>query len=68
MTKHEEIFQNTVKPALNGYLKIAKTKALKTRGSLVEVKSITECSIGANCNTFDLHYAIIGLENIFFVY
>ena len=29
----------------------------------MQVKSIAECSQGAFCNTFDLHYAIIGLEN-----
>ena len=31
--------------------------------SLIKVKSIAECSLGAFCNTFDLHSAIIGLEN-----
>ena len=31
------------------------TKVLKTEGSLVQVKSIAECSSGALCNTFDLH-------------
>ena len=33
----------------------------------MQVESIAECSHGAFCNTFDLHYAIIGLEktNIF---
>ena len=45
--------------------KIDKTKVLKTNGSLMKVKSIEECSLGAFCNTFDLHYAIIGLENQF---
>ena len=28
----------------------------------MQVKSIVECSLGTFCNTFDLHYAIIGLE------
>ena len=28
----------------------------------MKVESITECSQGAFCNTFDLHFAIIGLE------
>ena len=28
----------------------------------MKVESIAECSLGAFCNTFDLHYAIIGLE------
>ena len=45
-------------------LKHNKSKVLKTGGSLVQVKSIAECS-GAFCNSFDLHYVIIGLENIF---
>ena len=28
----------------------------------MQVESIAECSLGALCNTFDLHYAIIGLD------
>ena len=28
----------------------------------MQVKSIAECSLGAFCDSFDLHYAIIGLE------
>ena len=28
----------------------------------MKVESIAECSLGAFCNTFDLHYAMIGLE------
>ena len=28
----------------------------------MQVESIAECSMGAFCNTFDLHYAIIGLD------
>ena len=28
------------------------------KGSLMEVESIAECSLGAFCNTFDLHLAI----------
>ena len=49
------IFSNTVKPVLSGHSKIDKTKALKTNGSLMKVESIAECSLGAFCNTFDLH-------------
>ena len=30
--------------------------------SLMKVESIAECSLGAFCNTFDLHTAIIGLK------
>ena len=53
-----------VKPVLSGHSKTDKTKVLKTNGSLMKVESIAECSLGgAFCNTFDLHYAIIGLEN-----
>ena len=36
--------------------------------SLMKVKSIAECSTGAFCNTFDLHLAIIGIENQFLVF
>ena len=35
--------------------KIDKTKILKTNGSLMKVESIAKCSLGAFCNTFDLH-------------
>ena len=45
----------TVKPVLRGHSKIDKTKVLKTNGSLMKVESIAECSLGAFCNTFDLH-------------
>ena len=34
-------------------------------GSLMKVESIAERSLGAFCNTFDLHYAILGIENQF---
>ena len=46
----------TVKPVLSGHSKIDKTKVLKTDGSIVQDKSIAECSLGAFCNTFDLHW------------
>ena len=39
----------------SGHSKIDTTKVLKTNGSLMKVKSIIECSLGAFCNTFDLH-------------
>ena len=58
--------ESTVKPVLSGHSKIDKTKVLKTNGSLMKVESIAECSLGAFCNTFDLHQAIIGLENPLF--
>ena len=50
---------HTVKPVLSGHSKIDQTKILMTNGSLMKVESIEE----AFCNTFDLHPAIIGLEN-----
>ena len=34
----------------------------------MKVESIAECSLGAFCNTFDLHLAITGLENQFLVF
>ena len=45
----------TVKPVLGGHSKTDKTKVLKTNGNLMKVESIAECSLGALCNTFDLH-------------
>ena len=45
----------TVKRVLNGHSKIDKTKILKTICSLMKVEGIAECSLGAFCNTFDLH-------------
>ena len=57
----------TVKPILSSHSKIDKTKVIKTDGSLMEVESIAECSLGAFCITFDLHLAIIGLENQYLV-
>ena len=58
----------TVKPVLSGHSKIDKTKVLKTNGSLMNVESIAECSLGAFCNTFYLHQAVIGLENHILVF
>ena len=52
-----------MKPVLSGHSEIDETKVLKTGGSLVQVKSIAECS-GAFCKTFDLHEVIFGIENI----
>ena len=46
---------NTVKPVLSSHLKVNKIKVLKTNGSLMKVESIAECSLGAFCNTFNLH-------------
>ena len=43
------------KTCQSSHSKIDKTKALKTNGTLTQVRSIAECSLGAFCNTFDLH-------------
>ena len=56
------------KPILSGHSKLDETMVLKTNGSLMKVESIAECSLGAFCNTFDLHLAIIRLENHFLVF
>ena len=56
------------KPYLSNHSKIDKTKVLKTNGSLMKVERIAECSLGAFCNTFDLHQAIIGMEKQFLVF
>ena len=53
---------------VKGHSKIDKIKILMTNGSLMKVESIAECSKGAFCNTFDLYYAIIGIENQFSVF
>ena len=45
----------TVKPVLSGHSKIDKTKILMKNRSLMKVESVAECSLGAFCNTFDLH-------------
>ena len=52
---HCVLITSTVKPVLSGHSKIGKTKVLKTNGSLMKVEIIAECSLGAFCNTFDLH-------------
>ena len=53
------------KTCLKRPLKNRQTKALTTNGSLMKVEGVAECSLGAFCNTFDLHLAIIGSENQF---
>ena len=64
--KHSNtLLERPVKPVLSVHSKIDNTKVLKTGGSLVQIESIAECSTGAFCSTFDLHYAIIGLEKMF---
>ena len=49
------MYASTVKPVLSGHSKIDTTKVLKTNGSLMKGESIAECSLGAFCNTFELH-------------
>ena len=46
---------DTVKYVIIGHSKIDTTMVLKTNGSLMKVEIIAECSLGAFCNTFDLH-------------
>ena len=58
----------TVKPVQKGHSKRDKTKILMTNGNLMKVESIAECSKGPFCNTFDLHEAIISLDNQFLVF
>ena len=53
---------------LQAATKIDKTKVSKTNGSLMKVESIAECSKRAFCNTFDLHYAVIGRKSQFSVF
>ena len=55
------------KTCLKRSLKKDKIKVLKTNYSLMKLESIAECSLGAFCNTFDLHLARICLENQVFV-
>ena len=43
------------KTCLKQPLKNRQNKGLKTNVSLMKVKSIAKCSLGAFCNTFDLH-------------
>ena len=50
-----QIQDHTVKPVFSGHSKTDKTKVLKANDSLMKVQSIAECSLGAFCNTFDLH-------------
>ena len=50
-----KMLKNFVKPVLSGHSKIHKTKVFKTNGTLMKVESIAECSLGAFCNSFDLH-------------
>ena len=52
------------KTCLKGPLKMDKTKILKTSGNLVKVEVLQN----ALFNTFDLHLAIMGLENQFLVF
>ena len=58
----------TVKPVLSSHSKIDKTKILMTNGSIMKAKVLQNATLGAFCNTFDLHSAIISLENQFLVF
>ena len=50
LTEHEKL-KHTVKPVLSSHSKLDVAMVLKTNGSLMKVKSIAECSLGAFCNT-----------------
>ena len=54
MTLKEHVLY-TVNTVLSGHSKIDKTKVLMENCILMKVESIAECSLGAFCNTFDLH-------------
>ena len=55
LTYFVQVFWEYSKTCLKQPLKRDNTKVLKTNGSLMKVESIAECSLGAFCNTFDLH-------------
>ena len=65
---HPEWPKHFVKPVLSGHSKADKSKVFKANGSWMKVESIAECSLGAFCNTFNLHKGIIRLENQFLVF
>ena len=48
----------TVNPVLRGHSKRTPKIVFKTHYRVMHVKSIAECSFGAFCSTFDLHYDI----------
>ena len=57
---HKTVRQSVLAPeqresTVSGHSKIDKTKTLMTSSSLMKIESIAECSLGAFCNTFDLH-------------
>ena len=53
------------KTCLKRPLKNRQTKALTTNGSLMRSKVLQNAPLGAFCNSFDMYYAIIGIENQF---
>ena len=55
VSMHSSLSMNYSETCLMWPLKIDKTKVLKPCGILMQVKSTAECSMGAFCNTFDLH-------------
>ena len=60
--------QNAVKPVLSGHSKRSPKLFFKADYRSMQVKSVAECSLGAFCNTFDLHSATIFLEDLRFVF
>ena len=54
---------NNSKTCLKQSLKIDKTKVLMENDSILKVEVLQNDPLGAFCNTFDLHLAIIVVEN-----
>ena len=49
------VINHTVRPVLSCLSKIDKTNIFMKNDSTMKTESIAECSLGAFCNTFDLH-------------
>ena len=47
--------EDTIKPVLSGHSKRRPKIGFQADYRLMQVQSIAECSLGAFCNTFDLH-------------
>ena len=65
MSSSHQSFTVYSKTCLKRPLKKDKTKVLKTNGSLMKVKSIAECSLGAFRITFKFHaHVLLNLLNL----
>ena len=56
------------KTCVNGHSKIDKTKIFMTNVASRRSRVLQNAPLGAFCNTFDLHLAIISLENQLFAF